>query len=108
MLSGHGASPWFKFDHMNMLKSNVVLNQHFFEWFKLVNLCMVKVLGNVEDKQMFSNLGILKNNLWNWLTTCLDRVVRMHGQKIYLLDVFPFYIAICERNDTHTLYGVEG
>jgi len=58
------------------LGSNVTLNHCFSEWFKLAKLCMVMVLGNVEDEHIFSNLTFIKTKLRNRLTTfgpyCLD------------------------------------
>lgn len=60
---------------------------------------MMMVLGNVEDECTFSNLVIMKLKLQNQLTTHLDLVVQMYGQTFYILDIFPFYIAICNSND---------
>lgn len=36
----------------------------------------------------------------------LDLVVQMYAQKFYVLETFPFYIAICALNDDQVRYGV--
>jgi hypothetical protein len=57
---------------------------------------MVMVLGNVEDKHIFSNLCFVKSKLWNHLTTHLNLIVWMHVQSFYNQESFLFYIVICE------------
>lgn len=41
------------------IASSVILNQWLLEWFKLVDLCLVIVLGSVENKCIFSNLNFI-------------------------------------------------
>jgi hypothetical protein len=36
----------------------------------------------------------------------LDLVVQMYAQKFYVLETFPFYIAICALIDDQVHYGV--
>jgi len=57
------------------LGSNVILNHHLFDWFKLTKLGMVMVLGSMEDECTFSNLAFIKTKLQNCLTTHLDLVI---------------------------------
>jgi hypothetical protein len=58
---------------------NKILNKHFFKWFELVKLCMVMVLGNMEDEHIFLNLAFMKIKLQNQLTTHIDLVFHMHA-----------------------------
>ncbi len=74
--------------------SNVILNHHMFEWFKLVKLCMVMVLGNMEDERTFSNMAFIKKKLQNCLTTHLNFVVWMYAQKFNDLKKCFFYLVI--------------
>jgi hypothetical protein len=57
------------------LRFNVILNHNLFEWFKLGKLCIMMVLGSMEDERTFSNLAFIKTKLQNCLTTHLDLVV---------------------------------
>jgi hypothetical protein len=45
----------------------------------LVCLCMVMVLGSVEDEQTFSNLAFVKLKIWNQFISHLDLVVCMYA-----------------------------
>jgi hypothetical protein len=47
------------------LASNVIVADKLSEYLKLVELAIVMVLGNVEDKRNFSNVNFLKSKLWN-------------------------------------------
>ncbi len=78
------------------LVSSAIMSQWLLEWFKLVQLCMVMIIGNVEDERIFSNMSFMKNKLHNHLTTHLDLVVRMYAQGFYSLETFPFYTSICD------------
>jgi hypothetical protein len=40
-----------------------VLNFKLVKWFKLAKLCMVLILGNMDDEWTFSNFSFIKNNL---------------------------------------------
>jgi hypothetical protein len=44
------------------LGSSVILNHHLSEWFKLTKLCMVMVLGSMEDECTFSSLAFIKTS----------------------------------------------
>ncbi len=85
--SHHIAYPWLQFDIWlwEKLKSNVILNQCFYEWFIIVKLCIVMVLGNAKDKHTFSNLAFVKSKIQDCLTIHLDLVVWMYVQKFYSL-----------------------
>ncbi len=80
------------------LASSEIVRQWLLKWFKLVQLCMVMIIGNVEDEKTFSNMSFMKNKLHNHLTTHLDLVVRMDAQNFYSLETFPFYTSICDWN----------
>jgi hypothetical protein len=47
-----------------ILSTSKVLSS-FPEYFKLVKIAMVQVLGSVEDEQCFSSLAFCKSKLWN-------------------------------------------
>jgi len=47
----------------------------FLEFYKLVEIAIVQVLGSIEDERCFSSLSFLKNKLWNSLDTHLECVV---------------------------------
>jgi hypothetical protein len=79
-----------------LFEFNTILNHCSLEWFFLVKLCMVMVLGSVEDEHVFSNLSFLKSKLQNHLTTHLNLIVWMYVQSFYNLESFHFYIVICE------------
>ncbi len=70
-----------------------------YESFRLVELVIVMVFGNVEDEKTLSTLIFMKSKLRNWLTTHLDLVVRMYTQDFFTLQSFPFYMAIIEWNE---------
>lgn len=55
----------------------------------MTKICMVMVLGNVEDECTFSNLSFMESKLWNHLIMHLDFVVHMYAQKFYSLETFP-------------------
>ncbi len=74
------------------LSNNQLLSHGLFGWLKLIKLFVVMVMGNVEEDKCFSNLGLMKNNLKNILTTHLDLVSKMFVQKFFTFDTFPFAI----------------
>jgi hypothetical protein len=47
------------------LASNVIVANKLLEYLKLIELAIVMVLDNVEDKRNFSNVNFLKSKLWN-------------------------------------------
>jgi hypothetical protein len=74
--------------------SNVILKDRIFEYFKLVELKIVVVLGSVEDEHTFFTITFMKSKLRNRLITNLDLVVKMYVQNFFTLQTFPFQIAI--------------
>jgi hypothetical protein len=73
-----------------ILSNNQLLSHQSFEWFKLIELSMAIVMGNVKDERCFSNMGFMKSKLKNKLTTHLDLVVRLFAHKFFTFDTFPF------------------
>jgi hypothetical protein len=88
----------FKF-LVTIMQSNVILNNRFFEYMKLVELTIVFVLRNVNDKHTFSTINFMKSKLRNQLTTNLDLVVRMYVQDVFTLQNFPFHVVITNWNE---------
>jgi hypothetical protein len=70
--------------------SSVILKDRVFEYFKLVELAIVAVLGSVENELIFSTVTFMKSKLRNQLITNLDLVVRMYVQDFFTLQTFPF------------------
>jgi len=66
------------------------LTSEFFEFFKLVEMALVHVLGNVEDEYTFSTLNFLKSKLRNNLEDHLQLVVGMFSQRIFTLENFLY------------------
>jgi hypothetical protein len=60
----------------------------------LVEMAIVIVLNNVEDKRNFSIVSFTKSKLHNSFTIHLDLVVKRFAQQFYKLQIFPFYITI--------------
>jgi hypothetical protein len=58
-------------------------------------------MGSVEDEKCFSNMGLMKNNLRNILTTHLDSVVKMFAQKFFTFDTFSFAVVMNVWNVTN-------
>jgi len=63
------------------------------KYFKLVEIAMVQVLGNVENECCFSSLAFCKSKLHNRLTTNLGLVVKMFSHKFYTLHNFSYAFA---------------
>jgi len=82
----------------------VILRDKTFAYFKLVELAIVVILGNVEDECTFSTITFMERNQ---LTTNMDMVVRMYVQDFFTLQTFPFQIAIKDRNEAKTHYGLK-
>ncbi len=64
-----------------MINATQLLFHSFLEFFKLVEIVMVHVLGFVEDKRCFSSMSFLKTKLHNHLDPHLELVVVMFFQK---------------------------
>jgi hypothetical protein len=75
----------FKF-FATIMQSNVILSNMIFEYTKFVELAIVFVLRNVDDKHTFSTINYMKSKLRNRLATNLDLVVRMHAQDVFTLQ----------------------
>jgi len=65
--------------------SNVILKYRIYEYFKLIELTIVVILGNVENERIFSTITFMKSKLRNRLTINLDMVVRMYAQDFFTL-----------------------
>ncbi len=63
----------------------MILKNKIFDFFKLVELTIVIVLGNVEDECTFSIVTFMKFKLNNQLTTNLDLMVRMYVHDFFTL-----------------------
>jgi hypothetical protein len=64
---------------------------HFFiKYFKLVEMAIVHVLGNVEDERCFSSLAFFKSKVQATLDPHLPLFVGMYSQKNFTLKSFPY------------------
>jgi len=61
MLLPHNYKPMTRI--WQLFESNTIFNHCILEWFILVKLCMVMVLGSVEDEHVFYNLSFVKSKL---------------------------------------------
>jgi hypothetical protein len=62
----------------------------FLEYFMLLEIATVQVLGNIEDERCFNSLVFCKSKLWNQFTTSLGLVVRMFSYKFYIVHNFLY------------------
>jgi len=67
----------------------VILKDRISEYFKLVELTIVVILGSVENEHSFSTITFMKSKLRNQLTINLDMVVKMYAQDFFTLQTFP-------------------
>jgi hypothetical protein len=72
------------------LAENKHLKERISEFFKIAELAIVSVIGSVEDERTFSNLTFIKSKLRNKLTSNLETVMRLYGQKIFSIEDFPY------------------
>jgi hypothetical protein len=56
------------------------------KYFKLVEIAIVQVLGNMEDEQTLSTLFFMKSKLQNGLNEHLPMVVNMYSQTFFTLN----------------------
>jgi len=70
--------------------SNVILKYRIYEYFKLIELTIVAILGSVENEFTFFTITFMKSKLKNQLTIYLDMAVRMYAQDFFMLQTFPF------------------
>jgi hypothetical protein len=62
----------------------------FSEFFKLVEIATMQVLGSMEDKQTFSTLSFMKSKLRNHLNEHLHAIVGMYFQTFFTSNTFPY------------------
>ena len=82
------------------IKANGLLRHKLSDYFKVVELAVVTVLGSVEDERTFSTLSFMKNKLRNRLSVHLPVVEGMHAQEFYTLHNFPYDAAYNTRRST--------
>jgi hypothetical protein len=75
------------------------------EYFMLVEIGNILVLGNVEDERCFSTLKFLKYSLRNKLNVHLPMVVKMFWQKNFILTNFPYKEGIESWKNENKQYG---
>jgi hypothetical protein len=66
------------------MATSQILKLRMFEFFKLVELVIIMVLGSVGDERTFFTLYFMKSKLRIQLTTHLNQVVIMYVRSIYL------------------------
>jgi hypothetical protein len=68
-----------------------------FEYFKLVEIAILGVMGGVEHECTVSTLNFMKPKLRNRLTTCLDMVVRMYVQEFDKIRISHFILPLFDE-----------
>lgn len=65
-------------------------------------LCILQVLGSIEDERTFLNVSFMKNKLHNHLTEHLPLVTSMLTQEHYTLTSFPYNEVVldCLQDET--------
>jgi hypothetical protein len=76
--------------HLWRILFDIQIIGFFLQYFKLVEIAMVQVLGNMEDEQCLSSLAFYKSKLRNQLINNLRLMVRMFSQKFFTLHNFPY------------------
>ncbi len=71
------------------ISTSKLFTYSFLEYFKLVEIAMVQVIGSVKDERCFISLAFGKSKLCNRLRTNLGLVVKMFSKKFYILQNFP-------------------
>jgi hypothetical protein len=61
------------------LGANELFMMKMLKWFKFVEICMLQVLGSLEDERCFSTFSFMKNKVHNRLNMHLDMCVKMLG-----------------------------
>jgi hypothetical protein len=72
------------------LANNQLLSHKLYEWLKLIELSTTIVMGIVEDGRCLSNLGFMKNNFTNMLTTHSDLAFKMFVKKFIIFKQVSF------------------
>jgi hypothetical protein len=89
----------------DIVSGSAVLTKMIPEYLKLAEIGCTFVLGSVEDERTFSSLKFLKSRLWNRLEDKLPLVVKMHGQKFYTHETFPYTQALDSWKNVQMRYG---
>jgi hypothetical protein len=72
------------------LEASRILQQSFLEFFKLVEIVVVQVLGSMEDERTFSTLSFMKSKLKNHFNEHLHTIVGIYSQTFYTLNTFLY------------------
>jgi len=72
------------------LANNQLLSHKLYEWLKLIELATTIVMGSVEDIRCLSNIGFMKNNFMNMLTTHSDLAFKMFAKKLIIFKQVSF------------------
>lgn len=75
------------------------------EYLKLADLCQTMILGLVEDKRVFSALGLLKSKIRNKLDKNLETCLRLFVTQYNVRD-FPYDRALAIWNSMRERRGV--
>jgi hypothetical protein len=74
----------------HILEASCILRHSFPEFFKLVEIATMQVLGSLKDEKTFSTFFFMKSKLKNHLNEHLHIVVGMYFQTFYTLDTFSY------------------
>jgi hypothetical protein len=103
MLPPFDKNPFIKL--WDIVSGLAVLSKMIPEYLKLAEIGYAFILGSVEDERTFSSLKFLKSRLRNWLEDKLPLVVRMHGQKNFTQETFPYKKALESWRSVRMRYG---
>jgi hypothetical protein len=103
MLPPHDCNPTTRM--WRWMANNQILKLKMYEYFRLVELAIVMVLGSVEDERTFFTFIFMKSKLKNQLTNHFDLVMKMYTQDFFTLQSFPFYMATIEWNEKKYAMG---
>ncbi len=73
---------------------NALLCVQLVEFIKVAKLVVVQIMGSGEDENTFSTLTFMKTKLYNRLCEQLVLVVCMFAQPFYIINTFPYDVAI--------------
>ncbi len=93
--------PPFECNPTNHMWIRIAISQVFrnmlFEYFKLVEIAILGVMGSVEHECAFSKLNFMKSKLRNQLIICLDMVVRMYVQEFDKIRISHFILSLFDE-----------
>jgi len=69
---------------------------------------MAMIMGIIEDETRYFNLGFMKSEVRNRLTTHLDMVMKMFVQKFFTLNIFPFAVTMSSWTIAKSCHVIEG